>query len=63
MKNKALVITVSDFRNPDFVKALKSLYESNIIELPDPIVGFYPDEPEYAEFEDIYQLWKDIEAI
>ena len=58
---KALTITVSDFRNPDFVKAIKSLYEKGLIEIPDPIVGFYPDEPEYAEFKDICQLWRDIE--
>ena len=59
---KGITIAVNDLRNPEFVKAIKSLYEAGIIELPNPIVGFYSDYPEMVEFEDIYQLYKDIEA-
>lgn len=58
---KGITIAVSDLRNPDFVKAIKSLYEKGLIELPDPVVGFYPDYPEMAEFEEIYHLFKAIE--
>lgn len=59
---KGITIT-ADLNNPAFIKAIKSLYEAGIIELPDPVVGFYPDYPEMAEFKEIYQLYKDIEAI
>ena len=59
--DKCLAIIVKDFNNPDFVKAIKSLYEKGLIELPDPVVGFYPDYPEMAGFEEIYHLFKAIE--
>jgi len=60
---KGITIAVSDLRNPDFVKAIKSLYETGIIDLPDPVVGFYPDFPEPVDFTEILGLYKDIGAL
>lgn len=61
--DKCITIVVKDFRNTEFVEAIKSLYKSGIIELPDPVVGYYPDYPEGVGFEEIYQLYKDIDEM